>query len=247
MSFIHLNQVSLDYIVKTGSDSLKKTLMHWLYPNRSSKPSIRNSCFRALDNINLQIHQGDRVGLIGRNGAGKSTLLRVLAKIYQPNQGTLSIQGKITNLFDVNLGLNTEASGFENIVSLGIMRGLSKRRAERLIPEVAEFTELGDFLHAPVRTYSTGMQMKLAFAVATAEHPDIVLIDEIIGAGDAQFMAKAEKRLHDLVERSHILVLTSHSTDIIQRMCNKIVVLDQGRLQFYGDLAAGLEFYESMG
>jgi ABC-type polysaccharide/polyol phosphate transport system ATPase subunit len=248
LSLIHLNNVSLDYILKTGSESFKKTLMHKLKPSlskSSKRSSIGNSSFRALTDINMRINYGDRVGLIGRNGAGKSTLLRVLAKIYQPTCGSLSIKGNITNLFDLNLGLDIEASGYENIVSLGIMRGLSKREARGLIADVEEFTELGDFLDAPVRTYSSGMQMKLAFAVATAGQPEIILIDEVIGVGDSHFIAKAQHRLQDLVARSHVLVLASHSDAILKQLCNKVAILDKGHLQFFGDLQEGLDFYNA--
>jgi homopolymeric O-antigen transport system ATP-binding protein len=248
LSSIHLNNVSLDYIIKTGSESFKRTLMHWLKPNLSKSPklaSISNSSFRALTDINMQINYGDRVGLIGRNGAGKSSLLRILARIYRPTSGSLAIKGHITNLFDLNLGLNVEASGYDNIVSLGIMRGLSKREAQGLIEDVVEFTELGDFLHAPVRTYSSGMQMKLAFAVATAGHPEIILIDEVIGVGDNHFITKAQQRLQELVDRSHVLVLASHSDIILEQLCNKVAILDKGQLQFFGDVQEGLDFYNT--
>jgi ABC-type polysaccharide/polyol phosphate transport system ATPase subunit len=248
LSSIHLNNVSLDYIIKTGSESFKKTLMHWLKPNlrKSSPPvSIGNSSFRALTNVNMRINYGDRVGLIGRNGAGKSTLLRMLAGIYQPTEGSLTVNGSTTNLFDLNLGLNAEANGYENIVSLGIMRGMTKREARGLIDEVAEFSELGDFLHAPVRTYSSGMQMKLAFSVATAGHPEIILIDEVIGVGDSHFIIKAQQRLRELVDRSHVLVLASHSDTILEQLCNKVALFDKGQLKFFGDVREGLDFYNA--
>lgn len=247
MSFIKLNDVCLDYIIKTGSISFKKIAIDSLksFITKKTSTALYHSSFRALKNINLSIEKGDRIGLIGRNGAGKSTLLRVLAKVYKPNVGTIDVKGNISSLFDINLGLNSEASGYDNIVLLGIMRGFSKRKAENLIPDVESFTELGSFLKAPVRTYSTGMQMKLVFAVATAENPDILLIDEIIGAGDAHFMEKATIRLRNLIDRSHILVLTSHSNDIIRRFCNKAIVLDKGEIQFIGDVNEGTRFYES--
>lgn len=248
MSSIKLQDVCLDYIIKTGSDSIKKSAIHLFkksFKNTlTSQLKVKNSSYRALNNINLEINKGDRIGLLGRNGAGKSTLLRVLARIYKPNVGTIEISGKISSLFDVNLGMNIEATGYENIVNLSIMRGLSKKVAYGMIKEIEEFTELGDFLNNPVRTYSAGMQMKLAFSVATAMPPEIMLIDEVIGVGDAHFMDKAIKRLEDMIEASHILVLTSHSNDIIRKFCNKVCVLNQGKIQYQGGVEDGIEFYE---
>ena len=243
MSSIELTNVSLDYLIKTGTASLKQTLFSLVNPSKP-KP-IYNSKFRALNDINLTINKGDRVGLLGQNGAGKSTLLRVIAKIYAPTLGTMHIKGKISNLFDVNLGLNVEATGYENILNLGIMRGWSKKDAYSVVEDIESFTELGEFLKNPVCTYSTGMQMKLVFAVATARPPEIVLIDEIIGAGDARFMKKAIRRIENMVDNSHILVLTSHSNEIIQRFCNKVAILEKGKVIFFGDVAEGIEAYET--
>jgi len=249
MSSIELTNVSLDYLLKTGTDSLKQTLFSLcnkvIKPTKHKTLNINNSTFQALNGINLKINKGDRVGLLGRNGAGKSTLLRVMAKIYAPTSGNIHIQGDISNLFDVNLGINVEATGYENIINLGIMRGWTKKDAYSIVNDIESFTELGDFLNNPVRTYSTGMQMKLAFAVATARPPEIVLIDEIIGAGDAHFMKKATIRIENMVDRSHILVLTSHSNEIIQRFCNKVAILEQGKVVFFGAMAEGIEAYQS--
>lgn len=248
MSSIKLNDVSLDYIVKTGSDSLKQSIIHMVNnaigKSSANRRPIRNSSYKALNGINLHMQKGDRVGLLGRNGAGKSTLLRVCAKVFKPNQGKIEIKGKIFSLFDVRLGMNIEATGYENIVNLAIMRGASKKDALSRVSDIEEFTELGDFLNSPVRTYSQGMQMKLAFAVATSVPPEIMLIDEIIGAGDMHFMEKATKRLEGMIEQSDILVLTSHSNDIIQRFCNKVVVLEKGQIQFMGPVEEGIQFYE---
>jgi|TARA_R110002126_G_scaffold187410_2_gene336085 ABC-type polysaccharide/polyol phosphate transport system ATPase subunit len=245
MSSIELNNVCLDYILKTGTDSFKQTVLSMLKRSKNAnKSSINNSTFQALSNINLKISKGDRVGLLGRNGAGKSTLLRVMAKIYTPTEGFMHVNGAISNLFDVNLGINVEATGYENIINLGIMRGWSKQDAYSIVGDIELFTELGDFLNKPVCTYSTGMQMKLAFSVATARPPEIVLIDEIIGAGDAHFMKKATRRIENMVDRSHILVLTSHSNEIIRNFCNKVCVLQNGKLIYSGDVESGIQFYE---
>lgn len=250
MSSIELNNVSLDYIIKTGSDSIKMTVVQLLNRTlkkpRSARVATKNSSYRALNNINLSINTGDRIGLLGRNGAGKSTLLRVLAKIYKPDHGTVTINGKISSLFDVHLGMNIEATGYENIINLAIMRGLSKNEAHNIIADIETFTELGDFLNNPVKTYSAGMQMKLAFAVSTAIAPEIMLIDEIIGAGDMHFMEKAMKRLENMIEKSHVLALTSHSTDIIKQFCNKVIVLERGEIKFMGEVDEGIDYYQQI-
>jgi lipopolysaccharide transport system ATP-binding protein len=248
MTTIELDNVCLDYIIKTGSDSIGKTAVYLagrllnVTANRPRK-LINHSTYRALKNINLSLTIGDRVGLLGQNGAGKSTLLKVLAKIYRPNSGSIHIKGKIASVFDASLGINHDATGYENIINLGMMKGFSKKQTEQIIPDVENFTELGDFLQKPVSTFSTGMQMKLVFAVATAFYPEIMLIDEIIGVGDHHFIERAMSRLDNAIERSHILVLTSHSNDIIKRFCNKVIVMHQGEIQFMGDVEPGIEFY----
>ncbi len=245
---IQLNNVNLDYIVKSGSDSLKKTVIATcnalLKKNAAKIKEVQNTSYRALNNVSLDIKSQDRIGLLGRNGAGKSTLLRVMAKVYRPNSGSVLVNGKIASLFDVCLGMDAEATGYENIINLAIMRGFSKKMASSIVADVEEFTELGKFLSAPVRTYSSGMSMKLAFAVATAVAPEIILIDEVIGVGDAHFMKKANARIMSMIDRTQIVVLTSHSTDIIRQFCNKTIVLDKGEVKFLGDTEAGIEFYE---
>lgn len=249
MSSIELENVGLNYIVRSGSYSLKKSLVH-LVNNcfrapASTQQSMRNSTYRALNNINLKLNTGDRVGLLGRNGAGKSTLLKVLARIYKPSTGMIHIDGKIASLFDVNAGMNSESTGYENIINLAVMRRISKKNAQQLITDIEEFTELGKFLNHPVSTYSAGMQMKLAFAVATAIPAEIMLIDEVIGAGDAHFMEKATHRVGNMIDQSQILVLASHSNDIIRKFCNKVLVLDRGEIQFFGNVDEGIRFYSS--
>ncbi len=247
MSSIELRNVCLDYIIKTGSDSIKKTAVHlcnkFLRKTPVASTGIKNSSYRALNNINLDIGIGDRVGLLGQNGAGKSTLLRVLAKIYTPNIGSVKINGKTSTLFDVNLGMNEEATGYENIINLTIMRGFSKQEGLMIVDDIKAFTELGDFIDNPVRTYSTGMRMKLAFGVATAFHPDIMLIDEIISVGDAVFINKARNRINKVIEKSNILVITTHDNKTIKEFCNKTVVLKKGEIQFFGDVDDGIKFY----
>lgn len=244
MSSIELKDVCLDYIVKTGSDSMKKAILNVTHLlTKKTLKNVKNSHYRALNNITFKLNKGDRLGILGKNGAGKSTLLRVLAKIYKPNMGSVDIQGNISALFDIKLGTNPEATGYENILNLAIMKGLTKKEALALIPHVEAFTELGEALKAPLRTFSSGMQMKLAFSVATAITPQILLLDEVIGVGDEQFIKKAELRMQNMIENSQILVLTTHSVETLRKFCNKSIVLSKGEMIFFGDLEEGVSCY----
>lgn len=236
MASIILDSVTLDFpIFNLNARSLKKRLLRL---TTGGALNNSNDCvvIKALDKISLQLNDGDRVGLIGHNGAGKSTLLRVLANIYVPTSGTIHYQGKISTLLDFMLGFNLESTGYENIICSGIVHGLTKKQISAKSQEIAEFTELGDYLYVPVRTYSSGMLMRLAFAVATSIHPEILLIDEIIGVGDKKFIDKAQQRLNSLIEKSNIVVLASHSIDIIKSLCNKALILNSGRIEWFGPI-----------
>lgn len=189
---------------------------------------------QALDNLNLTLDHGTKVGLVGHNGAGKTTLLRVLAGIYEPNEGTVDVEGQVAPMFDQSLGMDPESSGFENIVLRGLCLGMSKREIIARTDEIAKFTELGDFLNLPIRTFSDGMRTRLAFAISTAIQPDILLLDEGIAAGDAAFLAKANKRLEAFTEQASIIVLASHSNTLISRMCTSAILLEHGRLLAQG-------------
>jgi len=189
---------------------------------------------RALDGIDLDFQDGDRIGIVGHNGAGKTTLLRVLAGVYQPIRGTLSIAGQLSSFTDITLGMDPEATGLDNIIFRSVFMGLSFTEARRLSPSIEAFSELGEYLKMPVRTYSTGMFLRLAFAISTAIEPDIIVMDEMIGAGDAHFIAKAHGRLSDLLRRVKILVLATHDASIMQSMCNKIIWLDRGQVRKSG-------------
>lgn len=247
-SYIKLENVCLDYILKSNTGSLRKFSIQML--RRLLRLPIDTTCFnhtyRALDNINLNIKQGDKIGILGRNGAGKSTLLRVLAEIYKPNIGTVSTNGKISSLFDIGLGLNPEATGYENIITISILKGMRYSQAEQLIDDIADFTELHDYLSKPIRVYSSGMAMKLAFGIATAGTPDILLVDEVIGVGDGKFMQKATARLQKLLQHSNILVLTSHDNDVIRKFCDKAIVLDGGKIVYSGEVDSAIKFYNNI-
>jgi ABC-type polysaccharide/polyol phosphate transport system ATPase subunit len=185
---------------------------------------------RALDGVSLSIWHGDRIGLLGHNGAGKSTLLKVLAGVYEPTSGTIEIRGRISPLFNVAPGLDMDDTGRENIRSCGLWLGMSDREIAAKEPEIIAFTELGEFIDFPVRTYSAGMIARLGFALATAIDPEILLLDEGLGAGDARFIERATRRVDDLVRRSSIMVLASHSEGLLRSMCNKAVLMEHGRI-----------------
>lgn len=184
---------------------------------------------RAIDQLNLEVNDGDRIGLVGHNGSGKTTLLRVLAGIYKPVAGRIRIEGKVGTLLDPAAGMDSEATGMENIFLRGYVLGLTKRQIESHIDDIADFTDLGDFLQLPTRTYSAGMAARLAFGISTAMHNDIMLIDEGIGAGDTAFQEKARKRIEDLFDRTSIVLIASHAEDLIARFCNRRIQMEQGR------------------
>lgn len=199
----------------------------------------------ALDRITLTAREGDRIGLIGGNGAGKTTMLRVLSRVYPPTSGSATIEGRISSLIDLSMGMDTDATGYENIVMRGIMLGLDAKQAREIIREVEEFSELGNFLTLPIRTYSSGMMLRLAFAVSTAVHPEILILDEIIGVGDAAFAAKAEARLLAIIEKSSIMVLASHDNASIRRFCNRVIWMKAGRIEMDGTPDEVLNAYTS--
>ena len=182
----------------------------------------------ALSNVNVELRAGDRLGLIGHNGSGKTTLLRALSGAYEPDEGTIEVQGHIAALLDLNLGIDPSATGMDNIRLRGRIAGLSSKEIDLRLPEIAEFSGLGAFLAMPVKTYSAGMQARLAFAAATAVEADVLLMDEWIAVGDADFQKLAHKRLLKLVERAGILVLASHDLDLLRLYCNKVMRLEGG-------------------
>ena len=245
MSRIELKQVSIDFpIYGVDTRSLKNNLLRCVSTGgRFSQAQNQIIEVRALDNVSLVLEKGDRLGLIGHNGAGKSTLLRVLASIYPPTQGTVQIQGKVSALLDIMLGMEPDATGYDNIVLRGLLQSLNYQQIYALRDEIAEFTELGDYISMPVRTYSAGMKLRLAFAIATCIVPEILIIDEVINAGDESFIRKAEKRIHQFVNSAEIVVIASHSLNILKDLCNKVLWLEHGAVVFYGDIKQGLQRY----
>jgi ABC-2 type transport system ATP-binding protein/lipopolysaccharide transport system ATP-binding protein len=233
-------RVSLDAVdvyfpvYEAGMRSLKKRALFHGSGGRIGRDASKRIVVEALRHVSFSLQSGDRLALIGPNGAGKTTLLRVIAGIYEPQSGTVETRGRISPMLDVNLGIDPELSGYDNIRTRALLLGLPPRYIESYLPEIAEFTELGDYLDMPVRTYSAGMMLRLGFAVATCFEPEILLMDEWILTGDAQFLAKAEQRSRSFVERASVLVLSSHNLDLCRQWCNKALWLEQGRVRAFG-------------
>jgi ABC-2 type transport system ATP-binding protein len=246
MTEIVLKNVSIEFpIYHASARSFKKHLIHLSTGGKLLNAASKTVVVKALDNVSLEIQHGDRVGLIGHNGAGKSTLLRVLSRIYEPTSGQLRMEGKASPLLDLMFGIEPESTGYENIVTRGMLLGLTRKEINERIPSIAEFTGLGDYLYMPTRTYSAGMQLRLAFGVATSIAPEILVLDEVVGTGDLNFLEKAKGRLNELIQKSSIVILATHSLDMIKDVCNKVILLKEGRLEFMGDVAEGIEKYQA--
>jgi lipopolysaccharide transport system ATP-binding protein len=231
MAFIQAEGVTLDYPVYSSMNrSVKNVMLRATTGGRIAHEAGHKTYVRSLDNLTFSIGPGERVGLIGHNGSGKSTLLRALAGVYAPTMGTLSTRGRVVSLLDINLGMDADATGYENIMLRGIIMGMSPAQLKRKVDEIAEFTELGEYLDMPLRSYSSGMQMRLAFTVSTSVDADILLMDEWLAVGDAEFQDKAAKRLTDLVTRSAVLVIATHSMDLVHSVCNRVIELSHGKI-----------------
>lgn len=195
----------------------------------------------ALQAITIELREGDRLALLGHNGAGKSTLLRVMAGIHHPTRGAVRCVGRRVPLFDIHSGFDDEATGYENILLRGLLMGFSRAEMERKIDDIATFSGLGRFLDFPVRTYSSGMLLRLLFSISTSGDADILLMDEWIATGDREFLDRANRRLHELIDRSKILVFASHDTDLLRKICNRAVLLEGGQLVLDGALDTVIE------
>jgi len=248
MALIELNDVSVSFaIYNSSSRSLKNRLLSSTTGGQLGPKSKHETIVRALDSVTVTLRDGARVGLVGHNGAGKSTLLRVLAGIYEPSSGSARIEGHVAPLFNIGLGMDPEATGYENILIRGLFLGLSRAQIREKIPDIAAFTELGEFLDLPVRTYSDGMRLRLAFAVSTAIDPEILLLDEGIAAGDAPFLAKANARVRAFAQKAAIIVLASHSTQLMKSICKTAVLLERGRIVSIGPVQDVLNLYAQRG
>ncbi|MBI2317038.1 MAG: ABC transporter ATP-binding protein [Betaproteobacteria bacterium] len=248
MSLIQLEKVCVDFAVFGASHNLRISLLQGLTGGRILPKSMAQApvIVRALEDITLEIRSGERVGLLGHNGAGKSTLLRVLAGVYHPAAGRVTIRGKVTALLNLTPGLDVEDSGYENIITCGMLLGLSLEEIRAKAPQIIEFSELGDYIHLPARTYSSGMLTRLGFSIATALDPNILLLDEWLGAGDAMFNEKANRRIKEKVDETDIVIFASHSEALIESMCDKAALIHHGRLLEFGPVSAVRKRYREL-
>jgi ABC-2 type transport system ATP-binding protein len=243
---IALSRASVDFpVFDARSRSLKKTVLGVVGGNIGGENKV--PIIEALRDIDLNLEHGARVGLVGHNGAGKSTLLRLLSGIYEPTRGTAEIRGRVAPVFDLGVGMDPEISGLENILVRGLFLGMTRKQMQARVDDIAEFTELGDFLSLPLRTYSTGMRIRLALGVVTSIDPEILLLDEGIGAVDAAFLERARGRLAELVARSGILVFASHSEELLRQLCDSALLLEHGQIKASGDLDDVLRQYGGHG
>lgn len=234
---IELHSVELSYpIYSTKAASLRNAIANLAVGGRLLKDGRDIIHVKALSDITFSLREGDRLGLVGHNGAGKSTLLKVLAGVYEPDTGRISINGRISSMIDIGLGQDHDLTGRENVVNMGRMRGFTLKEINDKMQEIIDFSELGPFIDLPVKTYSAGMVTRLVFAVGTSLEPDILLMDEWIGAGDAGFFQKAVDRMDSILSRSRVLVLASHNNSLITKMCNKLLVLDGGSQRYFGPI-----------
>jgi len=236
MASIEFKAVSVAFpIFNVESRSLKNKVLSISTGGKLGLDAKGVAEIRALDDINFVFKNGERVGLIGHNGSGKSTLLRALSGVYTPQRGNIHIEGKTTSLIDISLGINPEFTGRENILIRGSLLGLTRDQIKDSTDEIIEFTELGEFIDMPLRTYSSGMQLRLAFAVSTTIEPEILLMDEWLSVGDENFKGKAEERMQQLADKSNILVIASHSAEQILKVCNRVLWLEHGNIKMDGD------------
>ena len=232
MAKIELTDVSITFnAYQQKRVSLKEYLVRMMFWQRSANPAVQ---VHALTGINLSVHEGERLGVIGHNGAGKTTLLKTLAGVYPPTAGTRVVEGKICSLFDITLGFEYEATGWENILYRSYLQGETPSSIRDKLDQIAEFTELGEFLNIAVRNYSAGMLMRLAFSIATAVDPEVLLIDEVLAVGDLAFVKKARARMRELMDSARLMVMVAHDLDTIRDMCTRVIWMAHGQVVMEG-------------
>ncbi|KAB0490635.1 ABC transporter ATP-binding protein [Pseudomonas vancouverensis] len=241
---ISLNGVNLHYAAVAYKDRSVKSLMAGLLRKRAQNTGVVD--IHALKDVSVEIVSGERVGLLGHNGAGKSTFLKTVAGLYPISSGKLKVVGQVRSLFDLSLGFEPDATGRENILYRGLLLGLTPSFMRAKEAEIVEFAGLGEFIDYPIKTYSAGMQVRLAFAISTTVGGDVLLLDEVIGAGDANFMAKAKARISSLIEQAEILVLASHDLGALRSICTRGLVFHHGKLMFDGNIEAAIAEYASI-
>ncbi len=246
MARIELDHVSLTFRLRHEvRTTFKEFFINQLRraPRTGGAPKV----VRALQDVSLTIAAGERVGVIGHNGAGKSTLLKLLAGVYPPTDGRRTVEGSIASLFDIALGFEREGTGWENIVYRGYLQGETPGSIGDKMQEIAEFSELGDFLKLPVRHYSSGMLVRLAFAIATAVEPEVLLVDEVLSVGDMAFQEKARRRMRDMMDRAKLIVMVSHDMDALRKFCRRGVWMDHGRVRMEGTMDEVIRAYVESG
>jgi ABC-type polysaccharide/polyol phosphate transport system ATPase subunit len=240
MARIELDRVGLTFRVKQGRGSLKELFIsRLLHRKRAPAAMVVN----ALTDVSLSIGPGERVGIVGHNGAGKSSLLKLLAGVYPPTAGRCHVEGHISSLFDISLGFEVEGTGWENIVYRGYLQGETPRSIRDKIREIAEFTELGEFLNMPVRHYSAGMKVRLAFSIATAVKPEVLLVDEVLSVGDMAFQVKARQRMRDMMARAELIVMVSHDLNSLRTFCQRGIWMDHGKVRLDGPIKDVVQAY----
>jgi lipopolysaccharide transport system ATP-binding protein len=236
MALIEFENTTVEFAIYNATGrSLKKQILQMATGGQIGSDERGRVVVRALEDLTFSLRNGDRVGLLGHNGAGKSTLLRVLSGVYEPSSGSARIEGKVGSLIDISLGIDHEATGRENIYTRGALLGVPRASMKQHIDEIIEFSELGNFIDMPLRTYSTGMHLRLVFAASTILRPEILLMDEWLSVGDEGFKHRAEVRLASMVEATQILVLASHSRELIMNTCNRVIWLEHGKVHMMGD------------
>lgn len=244
MSFIRLKNVSVEFpIYNSSSRSLKNRVLSVATGGKIERRSDRTVIVRGLDDVTISLNDGDRVGLIGHNGSGKTTLLRILSGIYTPTKGSAVINGHAISLININLGIDPDATGRENIRLRCAMMGMHPKEIADKINAISDFSGLGEFLEMPFRTYSSGMQLRLAFAASTSINPEILIMDEWLSTGDEDFKERANARMRNLVDETKILVLASHSKELLLKNCNRVIWLEHGRVKLDGDPTQVLSSY----
>ena len=240
MAKIELDQVDLTFNIRRGTKvTFKEFVVQQLWRGASQQRMQVN----ALRNVSFSIEEGQRVGIIGHNGAGKSTLLRLLAGVYPPTRGRRLVHGRISSLFEISLGFESEATGWENIRYRSYLQGETPRSIEDKIQPIAEFSELGEFLKIPVRYYSAGMSVRLAFSIATAIEPEILLVDEVLSVGDLAFQEKARRRMREMMAKAKIIVMVSHDLSSIRKFCNQVMWMEHGAVREIGSAGAVIDAY----
>lgn len=243
-----MNDISISFLGVnlhySSSAFRQQSLVSLLSQPFSAKKRVATVDIHALKDISLNIERGERVGLLGHNGAGKSTFLKTAASLYPISSGSLQVRGAVRSLFNIGLGFEPDATGRENILYRGLLLGLTPSFMREQEAEIIAFADLGEFIDYPLKTYSAGMQVRLAFAISTAVGGDILLLDEVIGAGDGKFMEKAKKRINQLIEQSEIMVLASHDLASLSGLCDRGLVLHHGELIHDGPIISAVREYK---